>query len=167
MFLDRITRIVDEGNNVDVIYLDLAKAFDRVPHQRLLMKLKQHGITGKLLKWIESWLSNRRQRVCIRGAASHWIPITSSVPQGSVLGPLLFLIYVNDLDCSILNWILKFADDTKVFSQVSSLEQHLRLQTDLNTLFKWSINWQMDFNVDKCVVLHVGDKGTQYSYHEW
>ena len=82
---------------VDVIYLDLQKAFDKVPHARLLSKLKSYGITGKLLQWIENFLSNRQQCVCLQGSRSDWIYIFSGVPQGSVLGPFLFIVYINDL----------------------------------------------------------------------
>ena len=81
-------------------------------------KLESHGITGKLLTWILDWLSGRKQRVCINGVMSDWQFVLSGVPQGSVLGPILFLVYINDLDCGIINWILKFADDTKIFGVV-------------------------------------------------
>lgn len=120
------------GNSVDVIYLDFAKAFDTVPHQRLLEKLKAHGIGGKLWNWVKSWLSGKLQRVCIKGKASDWIRVVSGVPQGSVLGPLLFLIYINDLEERIENWILKFADDTKIFSKIQNTEDSVRLQKDFN-----------------------------------
>ena len=94
--------------------------------------------------------------MCINGTKSSWRLVLSGVPQGSVLGPLLFLIYINDLDDGILNWILKFADDTKIFGRVKSLEQHYLLQDYLNTLLQWSKDWQMLFNVDTCKVMHFG-----------
>jgi len=145
VFLDKVTTIVNEGHSADVIYLDFAKDFDKVPHQRLLQKLEGHGIQGKLFDWISSWLTNRRQRVCIQGKFFSWILVTSGVPQGSILGPVLFLIFINDLDTGIENWILKFADDTKIFSELSEVKDCDKLQKDLALLQKWLIDRQMQF----------------------
>jgi len=116
LFLDQILRCVDEGFCVDIIFLDLAKAFDKVPHKRLLEKLRKHGIGGKLLRNIGNWLSKRRQRVCVKGVKAAWEAVWSGVPQGSVLGPLLFLIYINDFEEEVATKVFKFADDTKLFS---------------------------------------------------
>ena len=121
-FLDKVTRAVDAGDNIDVIYLDFAKAFDKVPHIRLMKKLEAHGIRHKVAKWIEAWLQNRKQRVCLDGVFSTWQLVFSGVPQGSVFGPVLFLIFINDLDCDLINSILKFADDTKLCSSVTNAE---------------------------------------------
>ena len=112
-----------------------AKAFDKVSHKRLCRKLESHWISGKLNCWISEWLSGRTQRVCISGVVSRWLSVLSGVPQGSVLGPILFLIYINDLDCEIINWILKFADDTKIFGNISTSDSHITLQDDLDKLW--------------------------------
>ena len=121
---------VDEKHNVDTVYFDLAKAFDTVPHERLLAKLKAHGIDGLVSNWIRAWLSDRVQRVCIDGVSSSWRRVWSGVPQGSVLGPILFLIFINDLDNHLSNNVLKFADDTKLYGIVDCESQGKCLQQD-------------------------------------
>ena len=120
VFLEEITKWIDEGSPVDIIYLDFQKAFDKVPHQRLLLKLKAHGIRDGIINWVEQYLTDRRQRVVVDGEVSNWKSVLNGVPQGSVLGPLLFLIYINDLDDNITSNVLKFADDTKVFRRVNN-----------------------------------------------
>ena len=119
-FLEEVTNCIDDGDNVDVVFLDFAKAFDQVPHQRLLKKLTSHGIQDELFDSIAAWLSGRRQRVCINGMSSNWRNVPSGVPQGSLLGPILFLIYINDLDMGVMNWILKITDDTNIFGRVQN-----------------------------------------------
>ena len=149
---------------MDVLYLDFQKAFDKVPHQRLLSKLEALGITGKFSGWIASWLNGRQQRVVLNGHKSSWIHVLSGVPQGSVLGPLLFIIFVNDLDDGVISKLLKFADDVKLIGQVASERDVDSLRADLQLLVEWSADWQMLFNVEKCKVLHVGYNNMCASY---
>ena len=164
MFLEEITKWIDVGSPVDIIYLDFQKAFDKVPHQRLLLKLKAHGIGDSITDWIEQWLTDRRQRVVVDGEVSNWKSVLSGVPQGSVLGPILFLIYINDLDDSITSNVLKFADDTKLFRKVNTDGDKQHLQNDLDRLVKWSAKWQMLFNFGKCKCLHTGHRNLNVNY---
>jgi ribonucleases P/MRP protein subunit RPP40 len=130
--------------------------FDTVPHERL--KLKAHGITGDLLKWIAAWLDGRKQRVCLNGKDSTWAEVLSGMPQGSILGPLPFLIFINDLDAavSLAEILLKFADDTKLARVIRDEKDRQELQTALNGLMDWSVKWGMRFNIQKCKVMHLG-----------
>ena len=137
-FLEYVTTCLDNNDIVDVLYLDLAKAFDKVPHGRLLQKLRANGVDGAIFCWIQAWLSNRYQWVCIEGVCSDWILVLSGVPQGSVLGALLFLIFINDLESHILSHVLKFADDTKLFGTVNAEADHVTLQNDLDILTQWA-----------------------------
>ena len=163
-FFNDVFKMYDNSKAVDVIYLDFQKAFDKVPHKRLISKVKAHGITGNLCKWMEDWLSNRKQRVVINGKSSEWINVHSGVPQGSVLGPILFIIYINDIDEGITCKISKYADDTKIANKVNSETQRQHIQKDLDTLMDWSKKWQMNFNLDKCHVLHVGNENPHANY---
>ena len=152
------------GKPVDVIHLDYQKAFDSVPHLRLLTKLKAYGITGTLLTWITNFLTGRSQKVVVNGIQSTPTLVLSGIPQGSVLGPLLFLIYVNNLPSVICSSLMLFADDTKIYRCILSTEDAENLQADLNTLSQWSTTWQLPFNVDKCKVLHFGQKNLSRQY---
>ncbi len=118
--LDYWTSILDDGYAFDVIYLDFAKAFDSVPHARLLGKLESYGIKGDILNCIADFLTNRRQRVVVNGSVSSWAPVLSEVPQGSVLGPVLFVCYVNDIPDCVHNLVAMYADDTKIFSKIDA-----------------------------------------------
>jgi len=133
-FLEIVTNYIDQGYRIDVIYLDFQKVFDKIPYKRLMMKINAIGITGDVFNWIEDWLNDREQRVVLLGSHSEWIKVKSGVPQGLVLGPLLFLIYINDVDDSVCAKLLKFADDTNVFSVVSTKNNIDILQIDLINL---------------------------------
>ena len=160
------SQILDDGNSCDVLYLDFSKAFDRVPHQsqRLLVKLKQLGIKGNVLSWIESFLSSRRQRVMVRGEASSWKAVRSGVPQGSVLGPVLFLMFVNDLSDDIGSNVRLFADDAKCWQPINHPGDTLLLQETIHKLEAWSSVWQLKFNHGKCHVMHHGRRNPQHPY---
>jgi len=139
-FLDKVTEYINQRDNVDVVFLDFAKAFDKVPHMRLLAKLQAHGIDGNVIKWIESWLKDRMQKVCLDGCCSKWAPVLSGMQQRSVLGALLFLIFINDLKDKVRNRLLNFADHTKVFRKMNSAADALQLQDDLGQLCEWANN---------------------------
>ena len=165
VFLKEASDYIDQGKPVDVIYLDFQKAFDKVPHQRLLKKLEAIGVSDQIVKWIEAWLKDRKQRVVLNGSKSKWSDVLSGVPQGSILGPLLFIIFINDIDDGIVHRLLKFADDTKIYGSVATEEEVEKLQHDLNLLYEWSSEWNMLFNLSKCKVLHLGYNNKQTEYY--
>ena len=140
----------------DVIFLDLAKAFDSVPHERLLLKLKSNGINGCLLTWLRHFLVGWKQRVVVRGSCSDWSYVISGTPQGTFLGPLLFLLYINDITERISSTVKLYADETKINREIndSTRDYHL-LQDDLNNLSDWARKWQLRFNADKCESMRI------------
>jgi hypothetical protein len=154
-FFEAATSAVDAGDPFDVVFLDFAKAFDKVPKERLLEKLRAHGVRGDILTWIRAWLTGRRQRVVLNGESSDWEDVLSGVPQGSVLGPPLFTVFIDDID-SVVDWIdllRKFADDTKLGNTATSPEDRERLQLALDKLCEWARTWGMELNVKKCKVI--------------
>ena len=163
--MEEWTKILQHGEQIDVLYLDFKKAFDSVPHQRLLSKLEGYGIQGNLLKWINCFLTGRKQRVVIEGEVSEWSEVKSGIPQGSVLGPILFVIFINDLPEAVRSTCRIFADDTKVYRNVTSAEGPVSLQTDLDSLVEWSDLWQLPFNSDKCHSMHLGYNNPNHVYH--
>src|SRR5664279_534893 len=125
--------IIDDGGVVDIVNLDFAKAFDTVPHHRLMLKLQSYGIGSRVLKWIGDFLSNRRQRVVMEGVESAWTLVVSGIPQGSVMGPILFVCFINDLPTNVLSTIYMYADDTKLFRGIKDNTDTRKLQQDLDT----------------------------------
>ena len=152
LMLNFLTELIENETDTDLVYLDFAKAFDSVPHNRLICKLHNYGFSGHLLLWIRNFLSHRRQKVRVNNTLSNWENVSSSVPQGSVFGPILFIIYINDLPRYKM-----FADDTKLMQKLISTTSHNELQDDINRLIEWSKKWELKFNTSKCKVMHFGN----------
>ena len=128
--------------------------FYSVNHTKLLHKLEKIGFSGKLFNWLREYLHNRSQRVVLNGCTSEWVPVTSGVPQGSILGPLLFLLFINDMPDSAKNSILAmFADDAKCFRRIVNIDDCIALQKDLDELYRWSNYWKLNFNSSKCKII--------------
>ena len=153
---DKILSILEEGKNADAIYLDFSKAFDRVDKGILLRKLKAAGITGVLGKWIQSFLTGRTQQVIVNSVKSSSTSVTSGVPQGSVLGPLLFLMLINDIDDDISANVSVFADDTRVLGEISTEDCVEKLQNELEKLYSWEVENNMKFNGGKFELIRFG-----------
>ena len=162
--LEEWLRVIDQHEAVDIIYLDFQKAFDSVPHQRLLAKLRAYGVDGALLRWITAFLGDRKQRVVVEGEHSGWTEVCSGIPQGSVLGPILFLIFINDLPNAVKSSTKLFADDTKLYRGVSDSHDRSLLQGDIDALEEWAEKWQLPFNQDKCKLMHLGSTNRGFDY---
>jgi len=156
--VDDLAAVLEESGQTDTILLDFSKAFDKVPHRRLLLKLHHTGIRGRTLEWMGSFLSDRTQQVLVEGQRSQIGKVTSGVPQGSVLGPTLFLVYINDLVTNVQSTVRLFADDTMLHRAIRTQADTSILQEDLNQLEAWESEWQMSFNASKCHVLTVTKK---------
>ena len=165
---DEVTKLLENGKNVDVVYLDFAKAFDKLDFIITLQKLLNLGIAGKLFDWIQAFLSNRRQCVYIEGQKSNVEPVVSGVPQGSVIGPLLFLVMIRDIDLDVSSSsVASFADDTRVLIGASSTDDVEKLQADLNLIYQWAEQNNATFNTAKFQCLRYGlnqdlKNGTSY-----
>ena len=160
-----VTSMLDEGPGVDMVYLDYSKAFDSVPHRRLLSKLQAYGLKGRVWEWIQDFLVGRTQKVTVGDANSDWTNVVSGVPQGSVLGPILFVLYINDLPENVRSNVKMFADDTKLYRHVLGEDDKQLLQEDLNALQKWSESWLLRFNASKCKRMHMGNTNDGTNYH--
>ena len=163
---DYWTKKLDNKTPVDIIYLDFAKAFDTVSHIKLDEKVQRCGIKGDLLLWLRAFLSNRTQRVCVNNTFSSSCNVSSGVPQGSVLGPLMFLIFINDLPdivCDDVNCVL-FADDVKIYRSICSSKDNESLQSTLDKISLWCSRWKLKLSTSKCITLHLGKNNPNFIY---
>ena len=162
------TKALDSGGKVDVLYFDFAKAFDTVPHQRLLAKVRSYGISAKVVNWIEAFVTGRKQRVTVGDAKSEWHDVTSGIPQGSVMGPTLFIVYNNDVPDVVRSLLKLFADDTKMYRQITAPIDRDILQEDTDSMDEWTDIWLMRFNPPKCKAMTVEtttqDREPQHTY---
>ena len=145
-------------NQTDIIIIDFAKAFDKVNHTKLIYKLKAHKVDVLTVEWIEAFLSSRSQVVVLDGTSSDSVPVTSGVPQGSVLGPALFLLYINDFPDTIDSQVRLFADGSVLYRTIKSDKDHHRIQADLDKLTEWALAWDMQFHPAKCLVMNISKK---------
>jgi len=147
--LDKWTEYLESGGQIDAVYTDFAKAFDKVPHKRLLSKLHSYEINNNIINWIKDFLAAMKYRVKVNGSYSSWAEVTSGIPQGSVLGPFLFLIYINDLIdcCEPYSDVYLFADDAKIFCHILCLNDQQRLQIGVNELVQWTQRWLLNLTV--------------------
>jgi hypothetical protein len=163
-FIDEVTTNMSAGKQTDVIIMDFAKAFDKVSHGLLVHKLDNYGIRGKTNTWIQNFLSDRSQAVVVDGENSSYIDVECGVPQGSVLGPSLFLFYINDMACGLNSTVILFADDTIAYPAVTSEADAVDIQSDLNKLGIWEKKCKMEFHPDKCNVLTISKKANPIKF---
>ena len=162
--VEDISHAMDNGLQTDVILLDFSKAFDTVPHIRLLNKFQNCKIGNLILTWIKSWLTQCTQSVVVDGTSSSPVSILSGMPQGTVLGPLLFLLYINDIANRVSSSIRLFADDCILYRVIKFKNDSVILQHDLDLLSQWATLWQMKFNVSKCVLIQCSQSLYPFQY---
>ena len=166
-YMDKVTSALDAGDPYDVIMIDFRRAFDVVPFRRLLQKLQAHGIVGDLLGWFDDWTTGRKQRVVINGQNSEWADVISSVVQGSVIGPVLFLVFINDIDFVIDEEetnVFKYADDSKFGRRIRTSRDTEVLQANLNNVEHWATNNGMSLHPQKTIVMHFGYNNPNHQY---
>ena len=157
-------RPVDHSRNVDAIYMDFQKACDKVPH-KCLSKLREYGMGGLIEDWVSNFVTGRKHKVCINGIASTLAEVTSGISQGSILGPVLFVLYINDPPDVVKNEVYLFANDTKIYCDTADPANMVCLQEDLNSLKEWSDKWLLAFHHDKCKILRLGNRAREpYDY---
>ena len=161
--IDNWAKAIDEGDRIDVAYFDFAKAFDTVPTKRLLAEIQSYGIHGNILKWLTSFLTQPRQRVLVNVKSSGWCDVLSGVPKGSVLGLIIFLIFINYMPDKITSTIHLVADDTKISLRHTNQNQTNDLQNDIDRLDEWSDRWKLRLNVAKCKTMHIGYHNDKHS----
>ena len=164
-FVDDVTKNIENSTQTDILIMDFSKAFDKVSHNLLVHKLHHYGIQGKVNSWINSFLQSRTQAVVLEGVTSDYVPVQSGVPQGSVLGPSLFLFYINDIPVGLNSTIRLFADDTIAYLAIKSNSSCEVLQQDLDKLGIWEDKWKMAFHPDKCNVLSISKNKNPIKYN--
>jgi hypothetical protein len=163
--LDNVTNNLDLGNCIDVITIDFSKAFDTISHNKLLHKLNNYGIVGNVHGWLKDFLCGRSFSVCFGSTMSGTYNVESSVPQGSRLGPLMYILYANDLsDLFTFAKVIMYADDLTIYAVINSEADRILLQNDLIKLCNWAIKWDLSINYDKCKLIHFGYNNKIFSY---
>jgi hypothetical protein len=164
-FIQELNANNNKNIQTDLIIMDFAKAFDKVSHRRLLYKRKYYGIQTHTLNWIQAFLTDRTQTVVIDGITSNTVPVTSGVPQGTVLGSILFLIYINDFPEYLTHSKLRlFADDSIIYKEIIGQDDCKKLQSDLDAAARWETDWLMAFHPDKCTVFTITQKKTPFKH---
>ena len=159
------TKSIDANEPVDVLYIDLAKAFDSVPHSKLLQKLEQIGIGGSILRWLRDFLTRRTHCVRVRNSDSSFEPVQSGIPQGTILGPTLFLLYVNGvLELNLSGTLKLFADDAKIYRPIHNAYQKDQMQLDIHQVTAYFSEWQLKVNTSKSEALHLGSGNLNFEY---
>ena len=167
LVLEKWTEALDRGEDIDVVFLDFQKAFDKVPHRRMMDTLRYYGVRGDTGAWIRDFLSGRRQRVMVKGSSSSWRDVLSGIPQGSVLGPILFVLYINSLpDVVSGSEVYLFADDVKIFKSIVCVQDQITLQNDIDSMYEWTKDSLLVFNPQKCSSMTISKRKPENRCYE-